>query len=81
MSKEVEIRHYNRYGKIVKPNDVRGLYVLKIVWYRSGNNLQRTEKSGWLKAAPEQEKDFKTWQELWDWVEQVQTGARHRRHR
>lgn len=81
MSKEVEIRHYNWCGKVVKPNDVRGLYVLKIVWHRSGNNLARSEKSGWLKTAPGQGKDFKTWQELWDWVESVQMAATQGRSR
>jgi hypothetical protein len=72
MKKEVEVRHYNRRGKAVRPKDSQGLYVLKIVWNLVGNDLRRTDKSGWLKAAPEKKIDFETWDELWTWVNLIQ---------
>jgi len=75
MPKNVEIRHYNRFGRPVRWDDRAGLYVLKIIWHRDGHELLRTERSGWLKAMPMQPTEFTTWQELWDWVAQARETA------
>lgn len=75
MRKEVEIRHYNRSGRPVRPQDSAGLYVLKIVWHRTGHQLRLTERSGWLKTAPTEQTEFKTWKELWDWVARIRATA------
>jgi ABC-type uncharacterized transport system YnjBCD substrate-binding protein len=75
MRKDVEIRHYNRFGRPVPPHDVSGHYVLKIVWHRSGQELRLAEKSGWLKIAPTKQTEFKTWQELWAWIDRIRADA------
>jgi hypothetical protein len=75
MRKAVEIRHYNRLGRPVPPHDVSSHYVLKIVWHPPGQELRLAEKSGWLRAAPTEQTEFKTWQELWDWVAQIRKTA------
>jgi hypothetical protein len=79
--RDIEVRHYNRKGRLVRGNNSAGFYVLRIVWHRVGQDLRQTEKSGWLKAAPKQRTDFKTWKELWDWVAKtIQMAKRSPRH-
>lgn len=75
MRRNIEIRHYDRFGRPVRPRDTTGHYVLKIVWHRIGHDLRDTEKSGWLKAAPTRQTKFQTWRELWNWVAQTKEAA------
>jgi hypothetical protein len=75
MRKDIEIRHYDGLGRLVGSDAGAGYYVLKIVWHRLGNELLRTERFGWLKVAPAQQTELKTWQELWDWVGAIQRSA------
>ena len=75
--RDTEISHYDRLGRLARSNDRTGFYVLQIVWHRIGQDLRLTEKFGWLKAAPTQRVEFKTWKELWDWVAKtIQTSKR-----
>jgi hypothetical protein len=74
VSTETEIRHYNRAGKVVPLRSPDGVYVLKVVWHGhtvEGVTYRRSEKSGWLKAAPANKVKFKTWAEQRDWAEKV----------
>src|SRR5579864_8788182 len=75
MRKDVEIRHYNQFGRPVRPHDSSCHYVLKIVWHRAGQELQLAEKSGWLTTAPTEQTEFKTWKELWVWVARIRETA------
>jgi hypothetical protein len=44
-SRNVEIRHYDRFGRPVRWDDRAGLHVLKIIWHhRDGHDLLRTRE-------------------------------------
>jgi hypothetical protein len=76
MSKETEIRYYNRAGNVVRPRSGDGLYVIRIIWHQPDGSLRRwSEKSGWLKADPASKTKFKTWAELWEWTDNVKKQA------
>jgi hypothetical protein len=73
MSKETEIRYYNRAGSVVRPSAPDRHYVIRIIWHQPAGSRRRwTEKSGWLNAKPANKTEFKTWKELWSWIEKVQ---------
>jgi hypothetical protein len=79
MSKETEIRHYNKAGDVVRPHDLNGLYVLKIVWRQpAGSGRRWSEKSGWLKADPKNKTKLTTWKELWAYKAKHARSARAR---
>ncbi len=67
MSKEPEVRHYNKTGGVVRPRDPDGHYVIQIIWRGPDRRhaSRWTEKSGWLKADPKTKTKFATWKELW----------------
>jgi hypothetical protein len=58
MRRDVEMRHYDRFGLPVRPPDSSGHYVLKIVWHRTGQELRLAERSGWMETAPAEQKDL-----------------------